>query len=236
MNTDSTCKDGTASVTMSNMKIRTQSGEINVLLIPFILVIIFFFGASGFGFWAYSGRENYKNNVDQQISLAVAAANQTLTTKLNAQFAQQEKYPLQTWTGPEAFGTLKVTYPKTWSGYVPVEDSSGTPVQGYFFPGVVPDVTNPSNNYALQVQVLEQTYDTVLQAFQGQTGITVTPYSLPKVPSVVGVKISGAILPNQVGTMIVLPVRDQTLEIWTESNAYESDFNNIVLPNLTFSP
>jgi hypothetical protein len=221
---------------MSNMKTRAQSGEINVLLIPFILVIFFFFGAAGFGMWAYSGRQDYKNNVDQKISVAVAAANQKLTSQLDAQFAQKEKYPLQTYSGPEAFGTLKVTYPKTWSAYVAEEDTSGTPIQGYFTPGTVPDVTNTNNNYALQVEVLEQTYDTILQAFQGQTGITVTPYALPKVPSVVGVQITGAIEPNKVGTMIILPLRSQTLEIWTESNAYQSDFDNIILPNFSFSP
>lgn len=236
MSTDRTCKDATISITMSNMNKQSQSGEINVLLIPFVLAILFFVGACGVAAWAYSGRQDYKNNVDQKIGVAVAAANQTLTNKLNTSFAQQEKYPLQTYTGPEAFGTIKVVYPKTWSGYVAVETGSGSPVVGYFNPGIVPDITNTNNSYALQVQLLEQTYDTVLQALQGQTGITVTPYALPKVPSVVGVKVTGDILPNQVGTMIILPTRDQTLEIWTESNAWESDFNNIILPNFSFSP
>lgn len=236
MNTDNTCKEGTDSFTMSSMKMRAESGNINVLLIPFILVILFFFGAAGFGVWAFMGRQDYKNNVNQKISVAVAAANQSLTNQLNAQFAQEEKNPLQTYVGPQAFGTLNIQYPKTWSAYIAEQDTSGNPINGYFYPSVVPDVSNQNNSYALRVEVLEQSYDSILQTFNSQTGISVSPYALPKVPNVVGVQITGAIEPNKQGTMIILPLRNQTLEIWTEANNFQSDFNNIILPNFTFSP
>jgi hypothetical protein len=36
--------------------------------------------------------------------------------------------------------------------------------------------------------------------------------------------------------MVVIKVRDKTLKIYTESTDYMSDFNDIVLKNLTFSP
>jgi hypothetical protein len=221
---------------MSNMKKRAQSGDINVLLIPFILVILFFFGAGGFGVWAYMGKQDYKNNVDQKINTAVAASNQVLTSKLNTSFAQQEKNPLQTYMGPQAFGSLKIEYPKTWSAYVAEEDTSNTPINGYFFPGVVPDVTNTDNDYALRVQIIEQSYSSILQGFNGQTGFSSVAYALPNVPNVVGVKLTGAIEPNKQGTMIILPLRSQTLEIWTEASAYQADFNKIIVPNFTFSP
>jgi hypothetical protein len=48
--------------------------------------------------------------------------------------------------------------------------------------------------------------------------------------------LSGQIAQQQKGTMVILPLRDKTLEVWTESDAYLSDFKNYVLPNLTFSP
>jgi len=34
----------------------------------------------------------------------------------------------------------------------------------------------------------------------------------------------------------VLPMRDKTIEIWSENAAALEDFNATVLPNLTFTP
>lgn len=59
---------------MSDMKTLTQRGAVNVLLLPLILVVLFFLGAVGFGYWAFAEREDYKNNSDQKVAIAVAAA------------------------------------------------------------------------------------------------------------------------------------------------------------------
>lgn len=229
---------------MSNMNTRvhnlSQGGEINVLLIPLILVVLLLFGAVGFGYWAYSGQQDYKNNTDQKITAAVAVANQQLTAKLQQQFNQAAKNPLKTYNGPESFGTIRLQYPKTWSAYVAEDDSSDTPVDGYFYPGVVPDTSgdNPVP-FALRVQVVQQTYGTTLQDYQSQAQggqVTVHPYKFPKVPNVVGSRVTGQIEPQTQGDMVILPLRNETLQVWTEASGFESDFKNIILPNFTFSP
>jgi hypothetical protein len=216
-----------------------QSGEMNVLLIPLIVVVLLFFGALGFGYWAFAGRQDYKNNVDQKIAAAVLVSNQQLTSKLNKQFAQEAKNPLTTYAGPEAFGSLKIKYPKTWSSYVAVNEQNQTPVDGYFYPGTVPDITNQNNSFALRVQVLSQSYSQTLQQYQSyvqQGQLKVKPYTLPNVPNVVGVYMTGQIQAQKQGELVALPLRSQTLLIWTEANGFESDFNNIILKNFTFSP
>ena len=39
------------------------------------------------------------------------------------------------------------------------------------------------------------------------------------------------------GTMVIVPIRDKTLKVWTESNSvFLKDFNEAVLANLTFVP
>ena len=83
----------------------------NLLTIPFILVTLALFGAAYFGYWAYQGRQDYKNNVDQKIA-ATQVSNQQLTATLNAQYAQQAKSPYKTYYGPSAFGSLLVVYPE----------------------------------------------------------------------------------------------------------------------------
>lgn len=231
------------SVTMSCMKTITgERGEMDVLLIPVILLAVLLIGAGSFAFWAYSGRQNYKDNTDSIVATAVAANTKQVQSQDAAQYAQAAKNPLTIYTGPDAYGSVKISYPKNWSAYIDTTNSS-TPLDAYFHDGYVPS-TDSGQTYNLRVQVNAQSYNTVLSQYAGQIQagtVTAAPYSLPKVPNVVGTILTGQVLldspgGNGVGTIILLPLRSTTLEIWTESNDYLSDFNTYILPNLTFSP
>ena len=225
---------------MSGMNTQKETGAINILLIPLIVVALLLCGTGAFAFWAYSGRQDYKNNVDQKITTAVTQANQQTQQADQTQFNQQEKSPYKNYVGPATFGAVTVVYPKTWSAYVAEKDAgSGTPVNGYFYPGFVPDIHNPNSSYALRVQVIQQSYDQALGQYTGlikAQKVSAAPYVFPKVPNVNGERLDGTIIPNKQGSMIVMPLRNYTIEIWTESSGFESDFNNIILPNFVFSP
>lgn len=216
-----------------------QNGSINILLIPFILAVVFMIAAISAGAWAYNGRQDYKNNVDQKIAAAVEIAKQQESTQKDNQFAEAEKKPLKTYSGPQAFGSLVIKYPKTWSSYVDDSSASGTPVDGFFYPGTVPSITASSSVFALRVQVLPQAYSEILRNLKGiqQIGkITVDAYALPSVPSVIGVIVNGQITPDKDVSMVILPLRDKTIEISTQGTLFRDDFTHNVLPNLTFSP
>ncbi len=218
-----------------------QRGEASVLLIPVIVLAILFVAAGSFATWAYSGRQDYKNNADAKITAAVNANTKSVQTKDAAQYAEAAKNPLATYTGPDAYGSVKISYPKTWSAYVDTTNS-GTPLNAYFHAGYVPSIDS-QQTYNLRVEVSSQSYSSVLASYSGQVKsgkITAAPYSFPTVPSVVGTKLAGAVVQNQTnggsGTLVLVPLRSTTLEVWTESNDYLSDFNTYILPNLTFSP
>lgn len=216
-----------------------QNGSINILLIPFILAIVFLLAAVGAGAWAYSGRQDYKYNVDQKIASAVEIAKQQESTQKDNQFAEAEKKPLKTYSGPQASGSLVIKYPKTWSSYVDDSSAGSTPVDGFFYPGTVPSITATSSTFALRVQVLPQAYSDILnnlKSAQLQGKITVDAYKLPNVPSVIGVMVNGQILPDKDVSMVILPLRDKTIEISTQGDQFRSDFTTNILPNLTFSP
>jgi hypothetical protein len=36
--------------------------------------------------------------------------------------------------------------------------------------------------------------------------------------------------------MVILPLRNTTLKLWTESEQYKGDFNDLILANASFSP
>jgi len=47
--------------------------------------------------------------------------------------------------------------------------------------------------------------------------------------------VNGQIEPNKTVSMVILPLRDKTIEISTQGDQFRSDFTNNILPNLTFS-
>lgn len=224
---------------MSDMNRLSERGAINLLLIPFIMLLLFFFGAVGFGAWAYNQRTHYKDHSDQEVAAAVEKAIDTQKTTDAAEYAEQAKKPYDTYIGPAAFGNITVNYPKTWSAYTIENERGGNPISAYFQPGTVPSVIDEDNAFALRVELVQTPYDTVLGQFKAlltANKVTVAPYTLPKVPSIVGSRIEGQITPTKQGTMVVLPLRNLTLKIWTESNDFKGDLDTHILPNLTFVP
>jgi hypothetical protein len=192
-----------------------------------------------FSVWAYNGRETYKNQDQSLINNAVAQAKIQEQQLLQSQFTAQSQNPFISYSAPAQYGSVTVYYPRTWSGYVDTTGSDGNPVDGYFDPGVVPAIGGQNSVYALRVQINSNSYSSQLANYTNQqqsTGLSITPYSLNKVPSVVGVMIQGQLQQNIQGVLIMLPLRTDTLEIWTESTQYTSLFTNQILPQITFKP
>lgn len=219
--------------------LRNTVGEVNALLLSLILLGCLFVGAAVFGVWAFGSRQDYKNNSDVKVAAAVAADKQTVQAADAKQYAEAAKNPVATYVGPDAYGSVHISYPKTWSAYI---DTGGAyPVDAYFHPGYVPS-TQSKQTYNLRVRITTSTYDQQMAqytTFISNGTIKATPYSLPKVPSVTGMQLSGAIFPDNPkssGNMVLIPLRDKTLVIWVESNDYLADFQKYVLPNFTFVP
>ncbi len=217
-----------------------EQGETNVLLIPVILLAVLFVGAGSFAYWAFSGRQDYKNHSDAKVAAAVQNNTQSVQAQDAKQYAEEAKSPLKLYSGPDAYGSVHVSYPKTWSSYIDTTNEN-TPLDAYFHSDYVPS-TQSQQTYNLRVQVNGQPYSAMLTQYNSliQEGkASAVPYSLPKEPNITGTEITGAINlnnPNSTGTMIMLPLRSTTLMIWTESNSYMPDFTKYILPNLTFSP
>ena len=222
-----------------------QKGAIGGEDISLVLTILLLIGTIAFGAWAFMGRQDYKNNSDAKVAAAVTQAKAAEDIVDNQKAAEAAKQPLKTYNGPEAYGSLQVDFQNTWIAYV--DDSGGNDnsvIDAYFNPDVVPSITNQNSVFALRIQILNQTYSEVLQNLTNQnsdggTPVTYAAYSLPKVPKSVGIRLTGSVQEGD-GTklvdMVVLPLRSDTIEIWTEGTQFGSDFNSNILPNLSFSP
>ena len=220
-----------------------QDGILGVTGLALIVCVLLLIAALAFGGWAFSSRQDYKNNVDQKIATAVATAQAQESSLKDKQFAEAQKLPYVTYNGPDAYGAFVLQYPRSWSGYVDANGGSGNSSSdaayaAYFNPGVVPSVSDQGSVFALQIQVLNQSYSDVLGNLNNSNSdspISSTAYALPSVPKAVGVKTSGATPDGQSGTAVILPLRTQTLELWTDGTQYLNDFNS-VLAKFSFSP
>ncbi|HEX7632707.1 MAG TPA: hypothetical protein VF401_00110 [Candidatus Saccharimonadales bacterium] len=218
-----------------------QDGAISGVVVSLVLTVLLLIGAVVFGVWAYSGKQDYKNNTDQKIAAAVVTAKQQEDAVKAKEYNELIKQPLASYKGSEAYGSLSILYPKTWSVYA---DESGkladdVLVDGYMYPGAVPSISSETSVFATRFQVVNKPYTDVLGAFsdkQAAGDVTVKPYSLPKLPNINGSEVSGKLTDKKSGSVIIVPLRAQTVKIWTEGSQFNNDFNTYILPNFTFSP
>jgi len=221
-----------------------QTGGTALVLVN-ILLILALAGAGAFGWWAYSERQDYKNNFDKKLSEDVAKAEAKQKVELEADFAEREKSPNRTFQGSATYGTITFNYPKTWSGYID-QSNSNEPINGYFFPDIVPSINRSSSTptaFALRVELISTDYAQVVKQFdsQNQQGkLKAAAYVPPKMVGVAnvqtGTRFDGEIEQSINGSMVVIKVRDKTLKIYTQSPQYLTDFNETVLKSLTFAP
>lgn len=221
------------------MPVQSPKKGLNVLLIPLIVAVVLLLGAAGFGIWAFAGMQDYKNNVQPKIDKAVAIAKQETETAKDAEFVEKEKSPYEEYISPQAAGTIKIVYPKTWSAYVAEDLGGNNPVDAYFHPKYVPS-RESDTGFALRVKVLSTSYNDRIDDFESAVErgkVTASPYKAPKLPEgVIGTRVDGEINTGQQGSMVIFPLRDKTIEISTESPQFKGDFDKIILENLTFVP
>lgn len=210
-------------------------------LIIAIILAVLLVASVIFGFLAYSHGQDYKQNSDTKSAAAVEAAKTAQATELKAQFEEQSKSPYKTYQSQSVAGSITFSYPKTWSAYVDETDSSQL-INGYFHPSQVPG-TKSTVAFALRLEMLSQDYSQVIAQYNSQdkkATLSAAAYVPPKMVGVsnvqTGIRFDGAIAKDKNGSLVVIRVRDKTLKIYTESKDYLSDFNNIVLSSLKFSP
>ena len=202
------------------------------LLIPLIISVVLVVSLASFGIWAYLQYLDQKDNTDTIVAEAVAAAETVQKEELEAEFAEREKSPFNTWVSAASIGSIEITHPKTWSGFIDEKDSGSKPLSAFFHPSVVP--ADDTTRYALRVLVDESDYARTLAAYDREIeggGVTAKPIT---VAGVTGTRFDGQIDKDYTGAIAIFQLRDKTVRIWTESDAYLSDFNNIIIENLTF--
>lgn len=224
------------------MRNHNQAGSGLVWVILSVLMTVLFLSAAGFGFWAFSQRNDYKNNSDAKSAEAVKIAEDNLRAELEKVFIEKEKSPYRVYNGTATFGAVSFSYPKTWSALVDESGKGVNPVIAYLHPGNVPGLTS-GVSFAVRMEIIDRPYADVLKSFDSVikngkvTARAFVPELLKENSEVVpGVYLDGEIASKKQGSMVLMKVRDKTLKLWTESRDFSGDYNDTILKTLTFSP
>lgn len=212
-------------------------GGVNLLVVALIFVFVLFLGALGFGYWAYTERTDYKNNVDEKIETAVEVAKKETATQKDNEFIEREKRPLQVYSGPSSFGSISIQYPKTWSAYVE-DNNDSTPITGFFHPNYVPSIKGDTA-FAFRLEVSNDSYANEIKQFDSDVKngeAKAQPYKPVNVDNIIGSRITGKISSDKQGVLILIPLRDKTIKLWTEADQFVPDFEKNILKNFKFSP
>jgi cytoskeletal protein RodZ len=207
-----------------------QKGHFNVLIIPLVVVGLLLITTAVLSVMYYGKFTEQRDKNQPLINAAVTEATNTQKTKLETEFTAREKEPYKNYTTPSELGSVKLTFPKTWSSYV---ISKGSSLDYYGHPNYVPST---GVNYALRMNILTSDFSNAIKSYDAAVQKGTLKATAVRVSGVTGTRLDGFLKPDQQGSMVIFPLRDKVLKIWTESNDYKADFDNVVVKNLTFVP
>ncbi|MFO0970790.1 MAG: hypothetical protein U0520_00350 [Candidatus Saccharimonadales bacterium] len=213
------------------MRKLNQTGILNPLLIPLIIAGIVLVVASAMAVVYYGKFVDQRDGNQPRIEAAVKEAEDAQRKDLEEDFADREKLPTRSYTSPTELGSVQLTFPKTWSSYVDINGNSGIDYYGH--PNYVP---SKNVNYALRMSVVTKAFADEMRTYESQLKKGDLKASSVQVSGVKGSRLDGFLKKDQEGSLVIFPLRDKTLKVWTENVEFRGDFDKIVLPGLSFVP
>ncbi len=213
---------------------KDNSGLIKTIAIVVISLIAATF--IGLFIWIFLQYSEVSNDVDGQIAVAVAKAKDEQASQLEAEFAEREKLPYKTFSGPVDYGQLTFNYPKTWSVYVAADASNGGDYEAFFNPTQVNTVAKDTIN-ALRLTIRDDSFDDVAEEYQKfmdrkDSNLTMQAATINDIPVN---RYTGTIPGTDLnGVIVIFKIRDKTAVFQTDSMLFEGDFD-AVLETVTFN-
>ena len=184
---------------------------------------------AGLAIWALLGYNEAKTDADGKTALAVAEAKKLQSDDDEKKFAEREKEPRKEFVGPDDYGRLTFSYPKTWSVYVAKDVARGGTFEAYLNPGTVPPVSS-AQQFALRVTISEDDYDKVLATYESLIKKGDLKSSTTSSNGQSGSRLDGSFSKDIRGAAVFYKIRDKTLIIQTDVNGSDikAEFEAII--------
>ena len=185
-----------------------QKGAVSVWLIMTIILSVTTIAAAGFLIWALINYYDQKDNVDSKVTAAVNVAVKEQADKDAADFLEKEKEPFRRFVGPEDYGRLQFTYPKTWSAYVAEDTTNSNTFTAYLNPELVPPISRDTR-VGLRVLIESKDYESVLNSYQSLIRRGDLKSSSVSADGETGTRLEGLFTKDIRGTAVIVKIRDK---------------------------
>ncbi|MDK2899142.1 MAG: hypothetical protein PWQ10_329 [Patescibacteria group bacterium] len=209
------------------IKDRYEDGSAKAWMIATISLIVLVTGLLILAVWLYMNYSDQKNNVDSKVDVAIAVAKKEQADSDEVKFSEREKEPNRQFVGPDDYGRVTFSYPKTWSVYVNDNASNGGTYEAYLNPITVPPVSS-TQQFAVRVTIQEEGYDKVLSTYDTLIKRGNLASSSVSANGNSGTRFDGNFTKDIRGSAVVFKVRDKTLTVRTDANTFTADFNALI--------
>ena len=207
-------------------KLMQNSGQNNkVILGILIFLVVGLAGLSGWAIWQYIEE---RDTVEQQIEVAVDEALGEQREELEEEFEQELRNPFRTYSPPDVFGAIDIKLPKNWNIYVEEDEGGNLPVDLYIHPELVRDFDGELGPVAFRMQLVDELYDQATRNVRRDVDRGELDASTTEVSGIEGDRYEGVVRDDYVGVKVSLPYRDKTILMWTESESYLDDFEEML--------
>jgi hypothetical protein len=206
---------------------KRETGSANSWVITTIGLIVFSTAMTALAVWLFVNYTDQKTNVDTKIDTAVATAKKTQADADESKFAKREKEPNYEFVGPDDYGRVTFSYPKTWSVYVAKDVTDGGTYEAYLNPGTVPPVGS-SQQFALRIVIEQESYDSAISGYDYLVKKGDLKSSSVIANGQTGIRLDGSFDKNIRGSAVIFKIRDKTLTVRTDANTFKADFDAIV--------
>lgn len=206
-----------------------EAGAITGQLIAIIGLSVLILILGSVAIWALVNYNEQKTDVDGRVAVAVADGKKQQADEDEAKFLEREKEPNETFVGPDDYGRLTFSYPKTWSVYVDKDGSDGGDYTAYLNPKVVPSTgESDTQQFALRIVIETKDYDSVVQSYDSLVKKGDLRQSTTASQGNQGTRLDGNFSKNIRGAAVIYKSRDKTITIRTDADTFKPDFEKLI--------
>lgn len=204
-----------------------ERGAISGSLIAIILVSLAAVLLAGLSIYLFLQYNEQKTNVDGKIAVADATARREQQEIDDKNFTIKEKEPNREFVGPDDYGRLTFSYPKTWSVYVAKDAEQSTTYEAYLNPVVVPPIST-KQQFATRVLIENKDFDTVIASYDAKVKKGDLKSSPTSANGVNGTRLDGTFSENRRGAVVIYKLRDKTISVFTDADTFKPDFEELI--------
>lgn len=225
---------------VKEVKVLPEKKDVSGLIKTIVIIVLSLVAVTFIGLfiWMTVQYNDVQADVQDQIDVAVAKAQDEQKTKSNAQCNKEKEFPYKNFSGPVDYGELTFQYPKTWSVYVADAAISGGDFHAYFNPEIVNTVSKDTIN-SLRVTITNKSFEDVTEEYQkamNKKNSNLTVESITFGDDITGNKYTGTIPNTELsGYIVVFKIRDKTAILQTDAQTEQfTAWFNALLETVTF--